>query len=95
MYTLPKNASNIVKELYNRIIKIDKNDNDFITGEMSCTDYEDDIKALIDFIDKGEHITKPNIAIFSTILSLKREGKIHKDSNPYDYIPVAPINQKQ
>ena len=99
MYKLSANATSLQKELYENLIAIDKDDNDFIGGEMCFIENESDIKTLLKYIKSGEYInknekylSKSNITTFSLVLHNRREGIMPKDANPYDYVPVEPLN---
>ncbi len=98
MYKLSDTATSSQKELYSELVKINKNDNDFITGQMTYTN-EEDIKMILEYIKSGEYIvkndrglSKSNIITFSLILHNIRECIMPKETNPYDYVPVEPLN---
>ncbi|MEE1124885.1 MAG: hypothetical protein U0L18_02980 [Acutalibacteraceae bacterium] len=73
-YCKTKYCSRVTMELIEKL-KVFSSEDDYIIGVLSDSDYDEDRKKIIDFIDNGEDVSYESIILYSLEIGMKRSGE--------------------
>jgi hypothetical protein len=73
---MDKEFTELELKLFDALLTVSDED-DFLFGTMCATIHDEDRQSIIDFIEKGEHVTYDNVVYLAGILNQRRQGLIN------------------